>query len=77
LHIYEDEFLEDPAPLAFLAEEYVEDVEDAPILVPPLPHEDPACRWNFMVRREGLFAELRRLLLNAGYDPGRKPPSAR
>lgn len=66
LHIYEDQYVQDPSPIRFLPEEYVEDVPDAPLLV---PHQgDPPSRWNFRIREEGLFAELGYFLASTGHD---------
>jgi len=65
LHIYESDFVEEPAPIRFLPEEYVEDVPEAPLLVPhPV---DPPSRWNFRVNTEGLFKELGDLLVRTGF----------
>jgi hypothetical protein len=60
LHIYEQEYLEDPGPLMFLPERFVEDLPDSPLLIAE-PGNPPA-RWNFKVRPEGLHAALDELL---------------
>ena len=60
LHIYEDEYLEDPSPLVFLPEEYVEDLPDAPLLISQ--PGDPPARWNFRVNMQGLFKEVRQFM---------------
>ncbi len=60
LHIYEQDFLEDPSPLMFLPERHVEDLPDSPCLISE-PGNPPA-RWNFKVRPEGLHAALDELL---------------
>jgi hypothetical protein len=68
LHIYESDFLEDPSPIYFLPEEHVEDLPDAPLLVPE-PGNPPA-RWNFRVKDEGLFASVKELLQRTGRQVG-------
>ena len=60
LHIYEADYLEDPSPLMFLPERFVEDLPDSPQLIAE-PGNPPA-RWNFAVRIEGLHAALDELL---------------
>jgi hypothetical protein len=60
LHIYEEEFLEEPSPLMFLPEQFVEDLPDSPQLISE-PGNPPA-RWNFRVRLDGLHAAVDELL---------------
>lgn len=73
LHIYEEEYLEEPSPLMFLPERFVEDLADSPQLIAE-PGNPPA-RWNFKLRIEGLHAALDELL-QRNYRP-RLPPSMR
>jgi hypothetical protein len=60
LHIYEADYLQDPSPLMFLPERFVEDLPDSPQLIAE-PGNPPA-RWNFAVRIEGLHAALDELV---------------
>ena len=66
LHIYEEEYLEDPSPLMFLPEEFVEDLPHSPQLI--FEPGDPPARWNFRIRPEGLYAALDELL-DRNYQP--------
>jgi hypothetical protein len=73
LHIYEQEYLEDPSPLMFLPERFVEDLPDSPQLIAE-PGNPPA-RWNFRVRVEGLCAAIGELLDRTWRKPDPLPPA--
>jgi hypothetical protein len=70
-HIYENEYLEDARPLMFLAEQFVEDLPDSPLLITE-PGNPPA-RWNFNVLPDGLESAVE-TLLSQNYHSGRARP---
>lgn len=60
LHIYEEEFLQDAAPLHLLPEECVEDDPASPVVVPE--PGNPPSRSNFVIDVDGLSLSLRKCL---------------
>lgn len=66
IRIYESPVMESSSPLRFLEPEFVEDMPNAPTLV-PLPGDQPLeWNWNFNVKEEGVFTHLSAMLDNSG-----------